>query len=237
MPASTTGGSRQQTGAQAYASVEQKAIEYVQHAVVNVTTRIERPHSLLLPSDDEFLKFNVNALLRGDTNARAQFYGIMLQNKVMTRDEVREKEDLPYLGELGWLETPNNTGDGEPAQNAITVSDVELRDEAAAQLSDSVAMAVEASGERVSTDLAQMHLDMASLMERQERQRQAEMAAFRAEREAEREHELLPGEKRVLRDADGRIAGIVERKGDQVWRQVVERDAQGKVISIKQVAA
>ena len=40
-------------------------------------------------------KFAVEGMLRTDTAARAQFYAQMLQNGVMSRNDVRRLEDLP----------------------------------------------------------------------------------------------------------------------------------------------
>lgn len=66
-------------------------------------TRIETAISkrVIEPADQGvyYVKFNVEGLLRGDSAARANFYSIMVQNGLMTRDEVRELEDLEkYTG-------------------------------------------------------------------------------------------------------------------------------------------
>ncbi len=105
----------QKPGAVAYASVEQRAIDYVVHGVLPITVRLEKAYSRLLPRGSH-VKFNVNGLLRGDGVARWEQYEKALQNKVMTRDEVRELEDMNPMG-LGFLETPNNNApdQGEPA--------------------------------------------------------------------------------------------------------------------------
>lgn len=42
-------------------------------------------------------KFSVQGLLRADDSARASYYSIMTQNGLMTRNEVRELEDMPTL--------------------------------------------------------------------------------------------------------------------------------------------
>ena len=55
---------------------------------------------LIEPADRQrfFAKFNVEGLLRGDSAARAALYSVFAQNGIMTRDEIRELEDLaPYL--------------------------------------------------------------------------------------------------------------------------------------------
>lgn len=43
-------------------------------------------------------KFAVEGLLRADSAARAAFYSVMVNNGILTRDEVRELEDRPPMG-------------------------------------------------------------------------------------------------------------------------------------------
>lgn len=98
-------------GGAAYASVEHRSIEYVQHAVVPIVRRLESAYSRLIPGDDTYIRFNVDALLRGDRKTRAESNAIELQNGVITRDEWRAREDMPPAadGEGGYLRTPNNS--------------------------------------------------------------------------------------------------------------------------------
>ena len=106
-----------QPGAVAYASTSNARIEYVQAAVQPIVTRIEEALSTLVPGDDTFLRFNMNALLRGDQAARYTAYSTLLQPGVITKDEVRAWEDWGPADEAvgvgtdhgGFLETPNNT--------------------------------------------------------------------------------------------------------------------------------
>ena len=99
----------QKPGAVGYASVEQRSIDYVTHAVLPIVNRIEAGHNRLLRGGETYLKFNVNGLLRGDAQSRATYYGQMAQIKVMRREEIRAFEDLPYDPDsVGYLETPNN---------------------------------------------------------------------------------------------------------------------------------
>lgn len=98
----------QDPGGSSYSSVEQRSIEYVVHGVATFTTRIERVLSRLIPGADTYLKLNLNGLLRGDVKSRAEAQGIWLDKKVILREEARALEDFPYIGDLGWLETPNN---------------------------------------------------------------------------------------------------------------------------------
>lgn len=99
----------QKPGAVAYASVEQRAIDYVVHGAQPITIRMEKAYSRLLPRGS-YTKLDLKGLLRGDQAARYAAHQIALQNKFMTVDEVRALEDLdPFGGEDGgFLETPNN---------------------------------------------------------------------------------------------------------------------------------
>ena len=99
----------QEPGAVAYASVEQRAIDYVQYGVQPLVAKIEAAYKRLLPAG-QYIKFNLAALLRGDVKSRYESYQIALQNKFMTIDEVRAFEDMDAFGgkEGGLLETPNN---------------------------------------------------------------------------------------------------------------------------------
>jgi HK97 family phage portal protein len=92
-------------------NVEQRSIEYVQHAILPVVERLEELYSALIPGTDTYVKFNVSALLRGDHKARAEASAIELQNGVITRDEWREREEYGPApdGEGGYLRTPNNS--------------------------------------------------------------------------------------------------------------------------------
>jgi HK97 family phage portal protein len=106
----------QKPGAVGYASVEQRSIDYVTHAVLPIVRRIEVGYSRLLRGQSTYLRFNVEGLKRGDQNARATFYTALLNAKVLRREEVRALEDLPFDQEgVGYLETPNNNPPEEPA--------------------------------------------------------------------------------------------------------------------------
>jgi HK97 family phage portal protein len=99
----------QKPGAVAYASIEQRAIDYGSHAVLPITVRMDKAYSRLLPRGS-FVKINLRGFSRADMAARYQAYSLALNNKFMKIDEVRALEDFePFGGEDGgFLETPNN---------------------------------------------------------------------------------------------------------------------------------
>ena len=55
---------------------------------------------LLTPGEQEryYAEFNIEGLLRADSASRASFYQTLVQNGILTRDEVRRLENLPPMG-------------------------------------------------------------------------------------------------------------------------------------------
>jgi HK97 family phage portal protein len=105
----------QKPGAVAYASVEQRNIDFVTHGLQPVIEKLEDAYERVIRGQRTYFKFSVDGLLRGDAKSRWEAYGIALDKKVVLREEVRAKEDLPDLGPLGFLETPNNNPPEDPA--------------------------------------------------------------------------------------------------------------------------
>ena len=83
-------------GTNTYASVEQNNLQWISHSLRPILEKIEWSYSQLLPGN-AFIKFNFNALLRGDLQSRASAYSIMLQQGAQTINEVRKAEDLPPI--------------------------------------------------------------------------------------------------------------------------------------------
>jgi HK97 family phage portal protein len=106
----------QKPGAVAYASVEQRNIDFVTHGLQPVIEKLE--DGLGRHFDGRgFFKFNVAGLLRGDIKSRMEAYQVALNAKVMEIDEVRALEDMGAKG-LGYLETPNNNAP-DPRYEAV----------------------------------------------------------------------------------------------------------------------
>lgn len=97
-------------GSMAYNSVEAQGTDFEKYTIRSYNVRIEKAYDRLIPGDLTFVRLNSAGLLRGDLKSRQEAYGFALQNKIMTRDEVRALEDLPPFGDErgGLLETPNN---------------------------------------------------------------------------------------------------------------------------------
>lgn len=74
--------------------IEQQGIGFVTYTLDPWLTRLEEAFNQLVPRG-QFVKFNVNGLLRGDAAARGAFYQTMGQLKAMTVNEIRALEDMP----------------------------------------------------------------------------------------------------------------------------------------------
>ncbi|AJK27667.1 phage portal protein [Paenibacillus larvae] len=82
---------------------EQMMIQFVQMTLTPTVRQYEQEMNRKLLTSEErqagyYFKFNLGALLRGDTAARTQFYQMMLRSAGMKPDEVRMYEDLPPEG-------------------------------------------------------------------------------------------------------------------------------------------
>jgi HK97 family phage portal protein len=76
-----------------YASVEQNNLQFVSHTLRPILEKIEWGYSQLLPNN-AFIKFNFNALLRGDLQSRMTAYSVGSQAGFMSVNDVRRLEDL-----------------------------------------------------------------------------------------------------------------------------------------------
>ena len=63
---------------------------YINKFEMELNTKLFRKASL----GKEYIKFNTNALLRGNIKDRADFYKTMINSGVMSVNEVRSKEEL-----------------------------------------------------------------------------------------------------------------------------------------------
>ncbi len=82
--------------------LEQKMLRFITFTLRPWLTRIEQAiNKSLLPPQDQgryYAEFSIEGLLRGDAAARAALYSVMVNNGIWSRDEVREKENMPARG-------------------------------------------------------------------------------------------------------------------------------------------
>ena len=87
-----------------FASVEQKSIQHVVYTLGPWYSCLEKSASRWLLTEKErrqgyYFKFNINALLRGASADRANYYSQMYNIGVFSPNEIRELEDMnPYEG-------------------------------------------------------------------------------------------------------------------------------------------
>jgi HK97 family phage portal protein len=86
-----------------WSNIESQAIDFVTYSLRPWIERWERAmnRQLLTPEEREthYFKFNLNALLRGDSGSRASFYQTMQSMGVYSINEIRELEDLDPIPE------------------------------------------------------------------------------------------------------------------------------------------
>jgi HK97 family phage portal protein len=104
-----------------FSNIESQGLEFVTHSLMPYLTRIENRARISLFNEKDqltyYAKFNVNALLRGDMKARAEFYTKMVQNGAMSPNEIRQKEDMnPREGGDIYLTPLNMAINGKPAE-------------------------------------------------------------------------------------------------------------------------
>lgn len=113
--------------------LEQKLIGFLTFTLRPWLTRIEQAinKSLLSPTDQlrYYAEFSIEGLLRADSAARSAFYSVMVNNGIMTRDEVRRLENLPTMGgnadvltvqtAMAPLDSLGQTTDGDTARAAM----------------------------------------------------------------------------------------------------------------------
>jgi HK97 family phage portal protein len=82
--------------------LEQKMLAFLTFTLSPMLVRIEQAinNNLLSPADrlKYYAEFSIEGLLRADSTARAAFYSTLVNNGIITRDEVRVKENLEPRG-------------------------------------------------------------------------------------------------------------------------------------------
>lgn len=142
--------------------VEQFMISFVMHTVRPWCTRweqaLQRDFFDDETVDDEyFAEFLVDAILRGDASARSAFYKGAIQDGWMTRNEVREKENLNPLDGLdepleplnmARASDPRETSPAKPPAKSAPEDDASEGDEAAHRINRKEIAAVRRAIER-----------------------------------------------------------------------------------------
>ncbi len=109
-----------------WANIEQLSIQYVTGTLVPWGKRLEEESNLKLFGLKQrgiyYTRFFYTGLLRGDSQARANFYDTMIRNALMSPDEAREYEDLNPIPNGGTFFVPANWNTLERAAKGEPVS-------------------------------------------------------------------------------------------------------------------
>jgi HK97 family phage portal protein len=86
-----------------FSNIEQQSIEWAMHTVRPWCRRIEARVNISLFGPREantfFAEFNLDGLLRGDSEGRSKYYATMRTAGILTANEIREKENFnPIAG-------------------------------------------------------------------------------------------------------------------------------------------
>lgn len=95
-----------------FSNIEHQTIQFTQFSLRPSVKRIETELEDKLFFDGERdkydIKFSLNGLMRGDMKTRAEWFRTGIQNGWMSRNEVRQMEDLPSLEGLDAMLYPSN---------------------------------------------------------------------------------------------------------------------------------
>ena len=117
-------------GAMSFASVEAQNLSFVQHSLRPLLERLEQSFSTLLPEPDGFIKFNLDALLRGTTLERFEAYTKGLREGFLSLNDVHAMEDMAPIADGDNYRVPLQNIDASDAKDV----GVKLRAEIVTQL-------------------------------------------------------------------------------------------------------
>jgi HK97 family phage portal protein len=117
-------------GAMSFASVEAQNLSFVQHSLRPLLERLEQSFSTLLPEPDGFIKFNLDALLRGTTLERYEAYTKGLREGFLSLNDVHAMEDMAPIADGDNYRVPLQNIDAGDAKDV----GVKLRAEIVTQL-------------------------------------------------------------------------------------------------------
>jgi HK97 family phage portal protein len=117
-------------GAMSFASVEAQNLSFVQYSLRPILERIEQSLSTLLPESDGFIRFNLDALLRGTTNERYDAYTKGLREGFLSLNDVHAYEDMAPIPDGDQYRVPLQNIDASDAKDV----GLKLRTEIAAAL-------------------------------------------------------------------------------------------------------
>ncbi len=112
-----------------FSNIEQQSIEAVAYTWRPRVIRLEQEITMKLLREDEYMKYSLEGLLRGDIKSRYEAYKIAIENGWMNADEIRALEDMnPQPDGMGQIFlAPLNMGDKRkllPTEQQSTTSNI-----------------------------------------------------------------------------------------------------------------
>lgn len=93
-------------------NIEHQGIDYVTHTILPIAVSMEQEFEAKLGiRKNEYCKFSLNALMRGDNASRAAFYEVMCKIQAMTPNEVRAFEEMNRIEGGDTILSPLNSID------------------------------------------------------------------------------------------------------------------------------
>lgn len=82
-----------------YNSIEAENLAFLNNTLTPILVKIEEEFSrkLILPSENQSIRFNTSMLLRTSKNEMADYYSKMLQMGIMSLNEIRREVDMPSV--------------------------------------------------------------------------------------------------------------------------------------------
>lgn len=97
-----------------FSNVEHSDIQFVKYGLRPMVKRYERELEVkLFPEGGKYVRFNLDGILRGDTQTRTAYYASAIQHKWMNANEVRALENMNPRPGGEVYENPNTTGNGK----------------------------------------------------------------------------------------------------------------------------
>ena len=109
-----------------FSNIEQQDIGFVKYSLAPWLKRWEQELCRKLLTEQEkkegvFIEFNLDALLRGDTATRGEYYTKMIAARVLSPNEVRSKENMNHYEGGDTYENPNTSSPNTKAEPATEI--------------------------------------------------------------------------------------------------------------------
>lgn len=115
-----------------FSNISEQAIQFVRHTMIPWVVKWEQELNRKLFTEQErragyYVKFNLNGLLRGTAQERAEFYSKAIRDGWMTRNQVRELEDMNQADGLDTYLLSADLQQKRPTQMSKNLNEIFIR--------------------------------------------------------------------------------------------------------------